>query len=325
MATSSPNIPAHLWPGVYAAATGVTVVAYSGNVLTGRAFARRTSDRIDADQELFALAGANAAAGLVGGFPVSSSESRTALAAAAGASSQLTSLVAAAAVALVLVAAAPLLEEFPLAALAGLVVYAAIKLVDVPEIRRVLAFRHSEAILMTAAFVGVVAFDLLIGIGIAIALSVADLLRRVARAHDAVQGSVPGLAGLHDIDDYPDATTEPGLIVYRYDAPLFFANAEDFRNRVLAAVTAERAPVEWVVLNMEANVEIDLSATDMLEDLRSHLESRGIVLALARVKQDLALYLHRTGLDERIGADYIFPTLPTALEAFRARTGHTSE
>jgi MFS superfamily sulfate permease-like transporter len=251
---------------------------------------------------------------------VSSSESRTALAAAAGASSQVTSLVAAAAVALVLVAAAPLLEAFPLAALAGLVVYAAIKLVDVPEIRRVLAFRHSEAILMTAAFVGVVAFDLLIGIGIAVALSVADLLRRVARAHDAVQGSVPGLAGLHDIDDYPEATTVPGLVVYRYDAPLFFANAEDFRNRVLAAVTAERAPVEWVVLNMEANVEIDLTATDMLEDLRADLASRGIVLVMARVKQDLVVYLERVGLVARIGADHVFPTLPTALEGFRSRT-----
>ena len=317
---SFPNVPAHLWPGVFAAATGVTVVAYSGNVLTGRAFARRTSDRIDADQELLALAGANAAAGLVGGFPVSSSESRTALAAAAGASSQLTNLVAAAAVAVVLVAAAPLLEEFPLAALAGLVVYAAIKLVDVPEIRRVLAFRHSEAILMTAAFVGVVAFDLLIGIGIAVALSVADLLRRVVRAHDAVQGSVPGLAGLHDIDDYPEASTVPGLVVYRYDAPLFFANADDFRNRVLAAVAAERAPVEWVALNMEANVEVDLTATDMLEDLRSDLASRGIVLALARVKQDLVVYLERVGLVARIGADHMFPTLPTALEGFRSRS-----
>jgi MFS superfamily sulfate permease-like transporter len=173
---------------------------------------------------------------------------------------------------------------------------------------------------MTAAFVGVVVFDLLIGIGIAVALSVADLLRRVARAHDAIQGSVPGLAGLHDIVDYPDAITVPGLVVYRYDAPLFFANAEDFRNRVLAAVDAERAPVEWVLLNMEANVEVDLTAIDMLEELRTELASRDIVLALARVKQDALIYLDRAGLVARIGADHIFPTLPTALEGFRSRT-----
>ena len=132
-----------------------------------------------------------------------------------------------------------------------------------------------------------------------------------------MQGSVPGLAGLHDIDDYPQAKTPPGLVVYRYDAPLFFANADDFRDRVLAAVAAETTPVEWVVLNMEANVEIDLTATDMLEDLRAELASRGIVLALARVKQDLAVYLERAGLLQQIGADHVFPTLPTALEGFR--------
>jgi MFS superfamily sulfate permease-like transporter len=172
---------------------------------------------------------------------------------------------------------------------------------------------------MAAAFIGVVVFDLLVGIGIAVGLSVADLFRRVARAHDAVQGSVPGLAGLHDVDDYPEATTVPGLVVYRYDAPLFFANAQDFHDRVLGAVAAEQTPVDWLVLNMEANVEIDLTAADMLEDLRSELAARGIFLALARVKQDLYVYLERTGVIARIGDDRIFPTLPTAVDAFRHR------
>jgi high affinity sulfate transporter 1 len=314
-----PSVPARLWPEVFAAAVGITIVSFSGNVLTGRAFARRRDDRIDADQELLALGGTNAVAGFVGGFAVSSSESRTALADVAGAATQLASVVAAGSVAVVLLVAAPVLEAFPLAALGGLVVYAAFRLVNVDEIRRVFAFRRSEAVLMAAAFVGVAAFGLLIGVGVAVGLSVADLLRRVARAHDAVQGSVPGLAGLHDVDDYPEATTTPGLVVYRYDAPLFFANAEDFRTRVLAAVAEETTPVEWVVLNMEANVEIDLTATDMLEDLRSALASQGIVLALARVKQDLARYLERTGFLARIGDDHVFPTLPTALEGFRSR------
>lgn len=318
-AVAFPSIPAELWPSVLAAAVGVTLVAFSGNILTGRAFARDSDARIDANQELLALGGANVACGLVGGFPVSSSDSRTALVVASGGSSQLTSVVAAACVALVLVAAAPLLEAFPLAALGGLVVYAGARLVDVKEIRRIAAFRPSEAAIMVASFVGVVVFDLLVGIGVAVALSVADLFRRIARAHDAVQGQVAGLAGLHDIDDYPEATTVPGLVVYRYDAPLCFANAEDFRSRVFAAVAEETAPVEWVVLNMEANVEIDLTATDMLEELRSELESKGIVLAFARVKQDLAVYLERTGLTARVGRDRIFPTLPTALDGFRSR------
>ena len=315
-----PSIPAHLWPGVFGAAAGIAIVAFSGNMLTARAFARDSTEQIDADQELVALAGANAVTGLLHGFPVSSSDSRTALAVASGGSSQLTSIVAAGCLALVLLVAAPVLEAFPLAGLAGLVVYAASRLIDIAEIRRIFAFRLSEAMIMIAAFIGVVAFDLLVGIGVAVALSVGDLLRRIARAHDAVQGIVPNLAGLHDIEDYPDATTIPGLVVYRYDAPLCFANIEDFRRRVLKAIDDEATPVEWVVLNMEANVEIDLSATDMLEELRSHLESRGIVMALARVKQDLALYLRRSGLDGRIGADHIFPTLPTALEGFRERS-----
>jgi high affinity sulfate transporter 1 len=314
-----PSVPADLWPQVFAAAVGVTIVAFSGNVLTGRAFARQRSDRIDADQELLALGAANTGAAFVGGFPVSSSDSRTALAATAGAASQLSSLVAAASVGVVLLVAAPVIETFPLAALAGLVVYAAVQLVHVDEIRRVIAFRRSEAVLMVAAFLGVVIFDLLIGVAIAVGLSIADLLRRVGRAHDAVQGSVPGLAGLHDVDDYPDATTVPGLVVYRYDAPLFFANADDFRTRLLAAIAEETTPVEWVVLNMEANVEIDITATDMLTELEADLRERGIVLALARVKQDLDVYLRRAGLTDRIGEDHIFPTLPTAVEGFHTR------
>ena len=212
-----------------------------------------------------------------------------------------------------------MLEAFPLAGLAGLIVYAATRLIQIAEIRRIFAFRMSEAVIMAAAFIGVVAFDLLVGIGVAVALSFADLLRRIARPHDAVLGIVPNLAGLHDIEDYPDATTIPGLVLYRYDAPLCFANVADFRRRLLKAIDDEVTPVEWVVLNMEANVEIDLSATDMLERLRSQLEERGIVMAMARVKQDLEVYLRRTGLDERIGTDHIFPTLPTALEAFHAR------
>jgi high affinity sulfate transporter 1 len=316
---SIPSIPAHLWPAVFGAAAGIAVVSFSGNVLTGRAFARNGDQRVDPDQELIALGGANALVGVLHGFPVSSSDSRTALARAAGGSSQLTSVVAAACIALVLLVASPVLEAFPLAGLGALVVYAGARLIDVREIRRIVAFRMSEAVITAAAFVGVVAFDLLIGIGVAVALSVADLLRRIARAHDAVQGIVPDLAGLHDIEDYPNAKTIPGLVVYRYDAPLCFANVGDFRRRVLDAIDDETTPVEWVLLNMEANVEIDLSATDMLEELRQHLESRGIVLALARVKQDLAVYLRRTGLAGRIGDELIFPTLPTALEGFRKR------
>ena len=222
-------------------------------------------------------------------------------------------------VALVLLFAAPLLESFPLAALGGLIVYAACRLIDVSEMRRIASFRRSEAALVAASFAGVILFGLLIGIGIAVALSVVELFARIARAHDAVQGEVPGLAGLHDVDDYPDAVTTPGLVVYRYDAPLCFANAEDFRTRVLEAVSNAQQPTEWVILNMEANVEIDLTATDMLEDLRAELATNGVVVVLSRVKQDLAVYLERAGFIERVGSDHVYPTLPTAVAAFHTR------
>lgn len=314
-----PGIPAHLWPEVFAAAAGISVVVFSDNILTARAFAARRGDRIDANQELLALAGANAAASAVGGFPVSSSGSRTAIAEAAGGRSQMTSLVAAAAVILVLLFGGAVLESFPLAALGGLVIFAAIRLIDVPEMRRIARFRRTESVIVAAACIGVVLFGVLAGIALAVGLSVAELFARIARAHDAVQGTVPGLAGLHDVDDYPEAQTLDGLVVYRYDAPLCFANADDFRSRVIHAVDVERAPVEWVLLNLEANVEIDLTAADMLEDLRTELVSRGIVLALARVKHDLAAYLDRTGFTDKVGPEHIFPTLPTALEGFGLR------
>jgi SulP family sulfate permease len=129
-----------------------------------------------------------------------------------------------------------------------------------------------------------------------------------------VQGLVPGLAGMHDVDDYPQAHTIPGLVVYRYDSPLFFANAENFRRRALAAVDGHDGPVAWFVLNTEANVEVDITALDAVEALRSELEARGIVFALARVKQDLLDALRAFGLADRVGAERIFPAAAGGLQ-----------
>jgi MFS superfamily sulfate permease-like transporter len=153
---------------------------------------------------------------------------------------------------------------------------------------------------------------------VAVGLSVVELLSRVARPHDAVQGLVPGLAGMHDVDDYPQARIVPGLLVYRYDSPLFFANAEDFRRRALAEVAEQESPVRWFVLNAEANVEVDITALDALDALRRELTDRGTVFAMARVKQDLRDELDAYGLTRSVGEDRIFPTLPTAVAAYRA-------
>ncbi|MBB5788826.1 SulP family inorganic anion transporter [Jiangella mangrovi] len=302
-----------------APALGIAFVGYTDNILTGRGFATRHGQTIDPQRELLALGAANLGAGLLQGMPVSSSGSRTAIADAVGGRTQLTGLVTVACTLLALITLKPLLAAFPLAALAAVVVYAATRLVDVPELVRFARFRRSELLLALATTAGVLVFDVLLGIVVAIGLSVLDLLRRVARPHDAIQGLVPSLAGMHDVDDYPSAQVIPGLLVYRYDSPLFFANAENFRTRALAAVDAASAPVRWFLLNVEANVEIDVTGADALESLRSELERRGIILALARLKQDLRDQLAPTGLLDRIGDEHIFPTLPTAVEGFNAR------
>jgi high affinity sulfate transporter 1 len=305
-------------PELLLPAVGVLVVGYTDTVLTARSFADRGGYRVDANQELLALGVANLGAGMLRGFPISSSGSRTALAAAAGGRTQAYSLITLVLVLGVLLFLGPLLELFPTAALGAIVVYAAVRLIDLPGFRRLARFRRTELALAVAACAGVLVVDILYGILIAIALSVAETLYRVARPHDAILGLVPGLAGMHDIDDYPQAKTIPGLVVYRYDSPLFFANAEDFRRRALDAVDSQPQPVAWFVLNMEANVEVDSTALDAVEAVRAELTGRGIVVALARVKQDLLDDLDPFGLTEAIGRDRIFPTLPTALEAYEA-------
>jgi SulP family sulfate permease len=313
---SPPDLATLLLPAI-----GVAIVGYNDNMLTARAFASRQSGRIDANAELLALGAANAAAGLLRGFPVSSSGSRTVIGDALGSRTQLHSLVALGAVVLTLLVGRPVLALFPAAALGALVIYAALRLIEPAEFRRIARFRRSELVLALATTVGVLALDVLYGVLVAIALSILDLLRRVARPHDGILGFVPGLAGMHDIDDFPTATTVPGLVVYRYDAPLCFANADDFRHRALAAVDASPPPVTWFLLNAEANVEIDITAVDAIDELRTELGRRGITFAMARVKQDLRDDLVAAGLVERIGADLIFPTLPTAVAAYRASSG----
>ena len=299
-------------------AVGVALVGYTDTVLTGRAFANRGGGTTDPGRELLVLGLANLSASLVRGFPISSSGSRTALATASGAKSQVYSLVAAAAIVATLVFAGPLLATFPIPALGALVVFAAIRLIELGEFRRIAAFRRSEFLLAMATTVGVIALDVLYGVLLAIALSVLDVLRRVARPHDGILGYVPGIAGMHDIDDYPDARPVPGLVVYRYDSPLFFANAENFHRRALAAVDDAPTPVRWLLLNTEANIQIDVTAVDALDALREELASRGIVLALARVKQELRDDLESAGFLDRLGPGRVFYTLPTAVEAFRA-------
>ena len=313
------TIPWHDVGTLAAVAGGVAIVAYSDTVLTARTFAGRQREPVDPNAELRALGAINVGAGFSHGFPVSSSASRTALSDLVGGRTQVYSLVALALVLVVMLTAHGLLAMFPTAALGALVVFAALRLIDIGEYRRLARFRHSEFVLALLTAVAVLGLGVLYGVLAAVGLSILDLLRRVARPHDSVQGFVPGVAGMHDIEDYPEARLEPGLLVYRYDAPLFFANAEDFRTRAMAAVDDNPDPVQWFVLNAEANVDVDLTALDALDQLRRDLAARGIVFAMARVKQDLRVMLAAAGLLDKIGEDHIYPTLPTAVDAYRDR------
>jgi SulP family sulfate permease len=307
------------------AALGVAFVGYTDNVLTGRAFADRRHLRIDPRRELLALGAANVGAGLVQGFPVSSSGSRTAISDAVGGRTQLANVVTAVATALAVLVAGPVLATFPVAALGAVVVYAAVRLVDVAEFRRLARFRMSEFLIAAATTAAVLVVGVLPGVLVAVGLSILDLLRRVVRPHDAVEGFVPDMAGMHDVQDYPNTDTVPGLVVYRYDAPLFFANAENFRLRARNAVATAPTPVRWFLLNAEAIIEIDITAVDALESLRQELVDQGVVFAIARMKHEVQATLLPTGLLDRVGEDHVFPTLPTAVDGYRAWSAECGE
>lgn len=306
-------------------AAGIALVGYSDNVLTARSFADRNRYRIDANQELLALGAVNIGNGLMQGFPVSSSGSRTAIGDSLGSRSQVFSLVAFVVVILVLLFLRPLLSLFPKAALGAIVIYAALRLIDIPEFNRLRHFKQSEFRLSFITLVGVIATDILVGIGLAIGLSVIDLFARLMRPHDAVMGEVSNLPGLHDIQDWDGAKTIPGLLIYRYDAPLCFANAENFRRRAMDSIKAETIPVEWFVVNTEAIVEIDITAADMLKELHRELAAQHITFAMSRVKQDFYVQLKKAGLVDLIGQAKLYPTLHTAIAAFHSRHRLESE
>lgn len=302
-------------------ALGIFIVAYADNLLTGRMFGDRHHHHINPNQELLALGATNLVSGIAHGFPVSSSASRASLGDAAGARTQLYSLVAALGALVVLLGFGGLLASFPLPALGGLVIYAATKLINIREFQRLFAFRHREFYLAIAAMAAVLIFDILWGVLFAVAISVLELLTRVARPHAAVLGQPAGLAGWHDIDDYPDTQQIPGLLVFRYDSPLFFANADDFANKCEAAIDSATPKPRWLLLNMEANVEVDITGLDALERVRNHCERADILLCLVRVTSEIEAELMLHGVGGRIGREHIFPTLPTAVAAFEQEEG----
>ncbi len=303
------------------AAVGIAFVAFADTGVLSRSYAARLKQEVDQNQELVALGTANVATGFLQGFPISTSSSRTAVAETVGARSQLTGLLGAVLLALLLLFAGGLVSDLPNSALAAVVIAAVISLVDLTGLRRLHRMRQSEFWLALVAFLAVAVLGVLWGIGIAIVLALLTFIRRAWDPHDAVLGRVPDVKGYHDVTRYPAARRVPGLVLYRFDAPLFFANADRFRGRVRELVRDEERPVAWLVVCAEPITDVDTTAAEMLEELNAELRSAGVELVFAELKGHVRDRLDHYGLVAEIGPDRFFPTIGLAVHTYVEETG----
>jgi high affinity sulfate transporter 1 len=296
----------------------VAVVAFADTSVLSRTYAARTRTLVDPNQEMIGLGAANLAAGFFQGFPISSSSSRTPVAEAAGARTQLTGVVGAIAVALLLVFAPNLLEFLPNSALAAVVIAAAIGLFEFADLRRIFRVQQWEFWLSVVCFVGVAVLGVIPGIGLAIVLAVIEFLWDGWRPHFAVLGRVDGIRGYHDIKRYPGARRIPGLVLFRWDAPLFFANAELFKQRILEAVHESPTPVRRIIVAAEPVTSVDITSADLLAELLAELRAANIELRFAEMKDPVKDKLVRFELMDAIGADSFYPTVGAAVDAYLA-------
>lgn len=318
------GFPAPDWPGIdlgdvptlLGAAVGIAVMTLSDTTALSRSFADLTDDEVDPNREIVALGVANVATGLFQGFPVSASTTRTTVAVTNGGRSQLVGLIGAGLVLALVTVGGSLVENLPSAALAAVVIAAGMYLLDLPELWWLLSVRRSEFFLSVAATVGVVAVGVLEGIVIAILVSLANFIRRVWRPYDAVLGRVESRTGWHDVDRHPDAHQVSGMLIYRFDAPLFFANADYFVRRLRAGLESAPHAVERVVVAAEPMTDIDTTGAEVLAELIESLEDAGITLTFAGLKGPVKDRLHRYGLHERIGRRNFYSTITHAIDEY---------
>jgi high affinity sulfate transporter 1 len=294
----------------------VALVSFADTSVLSRVYAAKLKTPVDPNQEMIGLGAANLAAGLFQGFPISSSSSRTPVAEASGARTQLTGVVGAIAVALLLVFAPTLLKNLPNSALAAVVIAAAIGLFEFQDLGRIFRIQRWEFWLSIACFVGVAALGVIPGIGLAIALAVIEFLWDGWRPYHAVLGRVNGLRGYHDVKYHPDARRIPGLVLFRWDAPLFFANAELFHQRLLEAVAQSPTPVRRIIVAAEPVTSIDVTSADMLDELDQQLRTSEIELRFAEMKSPVQDKLKRFELFERFARPNFYPTLGAAIDAY---------
>jgi high affinity sulfate transporter 1 len=297
--------------------TAIALVSFADTSVLSRVYAARTRSHVDPNQEMVGLGVANLAAGLFQGFPISSSASRTPVAEAAGARTQMSGVVGALTVALLLLLAPNLLKNLPISALAAVVIAAATGMIEVTDLRRIYRIQRWEFWLAIACTVGVVVLGAIPGIGLAIVIAVIEFLWGSWRPHSAVLGRADGVKGYHDIQRHPEARLIPGLVLFRWDAPLFFANAEWFHDQVLDAVAASPTPVRWVVVAAEPVTGVDVTSADMLAELDDILHEARIRLCFAEMKGPVKDKLKRFGLFARLGEHFFFPTIGSAVSSYR--------
>lgn len=294
----------------------VALISFADTSVLSRTYAGRTATFVDPNQEMVGLGAANVAAGLFQGFPISASASRTPVAEAAGARTQLTGVVGACSVGAMLLMAPGLPRNVPVAALSAVVIASAIGLIEVKDLRRIWRIQRWEFWLSIGCLLGVALLGAIPGIGLAILAAVIEFLWDGWRPHSAVLGRVDGVKGYHDISRYPEARVVPGLVLFRWDAPLFFANAELFRDRVLDAVADSPTPVRWLVVGAEPMTSVDVTSADVLDELDLTLHEAGIDLCFAEMKDPVKDKLKRFGLFSRLGEQRFFATLGEAVRRY---------
>jgi len=314
-----PHVRASDLGPLFAGALGIALVSLADTISTASAFAARTGQEIRGNQEMIGIGVANLAAGLFQGFPVSTSGSRTAVAERSGAKTQLTGVIGAVLIVLMIVLVPGLFRNLPQPALAAVVITASLSLADIPGTTRLWRQRKAEFLLSVAAFLGVALLGVLPGIAIAVGLSILNVFRRAWWPYDTELGRVEGLAGYHDVHTHPDAQQLPGLVIYRFDAPLFFANAKTFRDQIRRLAAADPQP-RWIVIAAEPVTDVDTTAADVLTDLDEALNARGISLVFAEMKDPVRAKIERYGLTRTINPGHFFPTVGAAVRAFQAES-----
>lgn len=320
-APSFPSVKMSDLPLLAATALGMSLLAIGDTISTSTGFAARRGDEVDGNQELVGIGSANLLAGVFQGFPISTSGSRTAVAEQSGAKTQLTGIVAALAVLAMLLFIPGLVRNLPQSALAAIIIAAAFSLIDLATLRRLWAIRREEFVLASVAILGVALVGVLEGIVIAVFLSIIQFFYRAWQPHYAIMGKSPQVAGYHDVSRYPDAEQLPGLLMLRWDAPLFFANANIFRKVVREQVAITTPAPLWVLIAAEPITDVDSTAADMLVDLDLELNAAGINLIIAELKDHVREKIERYGLLDTIDHRHFYPTIEVAIEEFHHEAG----